>query len=382
MSNVPHGPGLLRAIRRAGEKLLDVSGATSRPFIFSVWYSQRWLEVRQVGDRWTVFKITTTAFGRQKRPVCLLSDGTWGDVLECVRQQPWLERATTAGELVLPVTKCYVMTKTIPAKARSKAAQILRIALERTTPFKSEDVLSAVWTERLPGRSGVNATLAIAKVSVVKPWVDDLVQAGLRLSRLSLLDGDERPLPANLLAERPERRPTVLGRLNRVVLASAGAAVGLAAVAMATDLWRKSADLERLSTEIEASRKLALAARVASNRADAEFDVYVAPRQRRVSTPTFVAVWDTLTQTLPQSTWLSFIALDGSEVRIEGFAESAAALIPLLSSDPRLSDVAFLAPVVRDEQTTSERFQIRMTLKRPSTDGLADRSQRREVALP
>jgi general secretion pathway protein L len=49
-------------------------------------------------------------------------------------------------------------------------------------------------------------------------------------------------------------------------------------------------------------------------------------------------------------------------LRLGGFADDAASLIPVLSALPQFQSVAFAAPSVRDPQRSQDRFAVSATL--------------------
>jgi general secretion pathway protein L len=64
-----------------------------------------------------------------------------------------------------------------------------------------------------------------------------------------------------------------------------------------------------------------------------------------------------LSKELPAGAWLDRLAFTDKGGEIEGYADSASALIPLLAASPLLKDVAFLSPITKGKDG-KERFRI------------------------
>jgi len=69
-----------------------------------------------------------------------------------------------------------------------------------------------------------------------------------------------------------------------------------------------------------------------------------------------------LTREMPQDVWLSRLDITDEKGTMEGIADSASALIPVLTALPLLKDVAFLSPITKDKDGR-ERFRIGFKLR-------------------
>ena len=66
---------------------------------------------------------------------------------------------------------------------------------------------------------------------------------------------------------------------------------------------------------------------------------------------------------LPDESWLTELHLGRAGVELSGYAQDAAALIPLIERSPYFSEVKFRANLVRDPQLRMDRFQIGASLR-------------------
>ena len=85
-----------------------------------------------------------------------------------------------------------------------------------------------------------------------------------------------------------------------------------------------------------------------------KIDAINALRQRHV--PALDILRD-LSKEIPEGAWLDRLAFTDKGGEIEGYADSASALIPLLAASPLLKDVAFLSPITKGKDG-KERFRI------------------------
>jgi Tfp pilus assembly protein PilN len=69
-----------------------------------------------------------------------------------------------------------------------------------------------------------------------------------------------------------------------------------------------------------------------------------------------------LSKEIPEGAWIDRLAFTDKGGEIEGYADSAPALIPLLAASPLLKDVAFLSPITKGKDG-KERFRIGFKLR-------------------
>jgi general secretion pathway protein L len=82
--------------------------------------------------------------------------------------------------------------------------------------------------------------------------------------------------------------------------------------------------------------------------------------------PSKIEILRELTQRLPQTAWIWQLKYTGKEIEIQGFADSASDLIPLLDKSPLFEKVEFSSPVIKErvargtEGKEKERFRIKI----------------------
>jgi general secretion pathway protein L len=271
------------------------------------------------------------------------------EILASVRQ-----RRRAAGVILqLPAGAGLSSTMTLPAAAEGNLAQVVAFELDRRTPFKRDEVYH---NERVVQRQDGGKRLVVELTVVPRRAVDEALalagRLGLSLTRIELA-GD----PAgNFLPPRAQPFAARLPGLASGVLALVAAALLAAAVfiplqqahraqaALLQDLAdskRRAEETQRLQKEIEA---------------EIQEGGFLAARKRQV--PSVSEVLLALTHLLPDDTYLSELEVAGGEVRMTGFAASASAILGLIDQSQRFTNAAFRSPVVQDQRSNREQFNI------------------------
>ncbi len=224
------------------------------------------------------------------------------------------------------------------------------------------------------------AGLEQGRLEVVSCGPDAGLVAGLLKERkdipLSFLDPSRTGIPSALLApayglalKKIQKAPMdinllPLTRREKVSKAGYYALVVLAGLLVAAILgWGGSnvlhqrrvsdkleSELKRLGTEVATINQT----RDKLKALEQQLEMLNALRKRHVPV---LNVLQELTRAVPQGSWLERFAITDKGGEIEGYADSASALIPLLAASPLLKDVAFLSPITKGKGG-KERFRI------------------------
>jgi general secretion pathway protein L len=258
--------------------------------------------------------------------------------------------------LVLPLP-LLICEASLPAAAQASLDRVVRYEMDRLTPFESDDVYCAHRTLGLDRAGALRVELAIMPRTLVQPLLDRLGHYGV--------------VPASLEAAAPDggiRRisiappdPVRLARTQMFSRLAAAACCGLASAIVAVPLLRQSLALADAEDSIAALRPRveqaeALRKRITQGSAGAG---RIAAARRQAGLP--LQVLRVLTDTLPDDTWLTSLALHQRTIVMEGHSAAATRLIAALAAEPRLRDPAFAAPVLRGENG-SEVFTIQAGL--------------------
>jgi general secretion pathway protein L len=121
--------------------------------------------------------------------------------------------------------------------------------------------------------------------------------------------------------------------------------------------------LQDLRSENAALKAQADAALSAAAKSQASFASAVELRQLKTKYPPRVEILNELTKILPDTAYLTELAIDDGRVDLAGLAASAATITTLLEQSPVFVDAALTAPVTLDPTENKDRFSIRVRLR-------------------
>jgi general secretion pathway protein L len=245
---------------------------------------------------------------------------------------------------------------------RSRVLEMAEIDLVDQTPFRAEDVL--IVPLQIPSSS--NSYYALVRKDVLAPWLSAaLPKAGYRAVRLGFeLEGETvwlSPGDARLID------PCIgYGRWNQIAprLAS-GLLVVLTLFTFSHAVWRSAEASALLETKISQNRDDAIEIRKLLDGRAKALAAAETVRARRMQAIPLARVLEELTSTLPDTTYITDLSLDGSTIIFSGFAQSAAQLIPLVNASIAFESPTLTGPVSRVPGRTGEQFQIRAAVSRP-----------------
>lgn len=244
----------------------------------------------------------------------------------------------------------------LPLATERELGQVLRYEMDRLTPFTPDDLYWSWAVERRDrARGRLHVLLLLAPKAGVAPALAALRRAGAAPAALAV-GGTAHLIPLD--PNRPGRQQ----RRRRVLAVAASACAVLALVATGLPFVQQSLAARGVERRIAAVRPQvdkaqALRRRIASGAAGA--DVLT---QQRAATGDAVAMLATLTNLLPDDTYLTELTLHGRVLTLSGQSAAAAQLIPELSADPAIRDPAFIAPVTRNESARADQFSLRAEL--------------------
>jgi general secretion pathway protein L len=118
---------------------------------------------------------------------------------------------------------------------------------------------------------------------------------------------------------------------------------------------RLEAELKRLGAEVETIQQTRDQVRAMEARLEAINTL----RRRHVPV---LEILRQLSGEVPADAWFNRFSIVDGKGDVEGSANSASALIPLLAASPRLAEVSFLSPITKDNDG-KEKFRIGFTVK-------------------
>jgi general secretion pathway protein L len=240
---------------------------------------------------------------------------------------------------------------TLPLGAEPALQRVLAAEMDRLTPFAAGDVFwTAVVDGREPVQGRLRAVLSLLPRSALEPLLGALGRLGVVPDVLESVraDGSVRHIPLRPARRRGRFVPLMAGCGVALVLAGAVAAPFLSQEREAAALRLQAAELQPRVDRVQALRR-----RLVSRPVDASDFL---AEKRRVGDA--MQVLATLTDLLPDDTFVTTLGLRQRKLTISGQSAAAAGLIAILSSGPRFRDPAFAAPVVRDPASQVDTFSV------------------------
>lgn len=262
--------------------------------------------------------------------------------------------------LVLGVARASILERQIslPLAAERDLARVVQYEMDRFTPFAADEVFFAVSVQR---RDRVNAKLQAVVALVPKVQLEAMLGA---LGQLGLAPAMlEARLPGGgfrrVALGQPDPRQ---GRWQRATLGlAATACLLLAAVAAGLPFLQQSWQLDAVEADIAALRPRVTQAEELRKQIanDTNGSDVIASESARVGDA--LQTIATLTEILPDDTYLTALTLRTRKLTLEGQSAAAARLIAALSADPTIKDPSFAAPVTRTANG-ADIFSIRAEL--------------------
>lgn len=279
-----------------------------------------------------------------------------------------LGASRTVG-LRLPNSACFTRPTELPALARRDFAKLLGLDLERSTPFKRGDVLTAFEVDPTPTDKGMlKVKHLIVKRRPLEGVLSQIEAAGFNVTRIECLGADGMsPMPVTF--EGPTETQAEEQPAQGPVRGLALAAVALACSALYLYVDRHESALQSLQANVDRLKVKAQAQRDALGKAQAAFAVVGNVGKLRAETVSKVAVLEELTRILPDTAWVSDVKIDGATVDISGLATSAASLVPLLERSRLFMDAMSTSSFTFDPRDDKERFAIRIRIRNAAAAG-------------
>lgn len=213
-------------------------------------------------------------------------------------------------------------------------------------------------------RDGQGTDYFIAKKEVLEPVLSAIHSSGRRIDRILMENEGQAEEVARESVRSIADQSSRWSVKNRL---SAGFSLFVLLIAIATfgHAYARTAEAgARLAILVDERRREALAVRKEVDALQMEERLLQAARAAKIKTVPASALWEELTRILPDSTWLSDLALREDVVSIAGFSRAAADLIGMLGASAVFRDPRFTAPVTRVPGQDGERFTIHMKVGR------------------
>jgi general secretion pathway protein L len=246
----------------------------------------------------------------------------------------------------------------LPRRASEFLEGIIRAQIDRLTPWPPAQAAFGWSVPTAIGGERVRVTVA----ATARDAIASLAQAIEELKPDSMIFAtqfEEPDAPSTSRIQVFEQHPESQRRTQRVrrLLIAALASVALFAVG-ALGAWIVfGGDLDQ--QRLDLARQLA-ARRVAlmSGRGSAAEEATAALGRKKHETPAAVIVLDSLSQALPDDTYLTELRVEEGKLQVAGLTRDAPTLIRTIEQNPQFTRATFFAPTTRSPTENGERFHI------------------------
>jgi general secretion pathway protein L len=297
-----------------------------------------------------------------------------GDICQILRDAPGSAPAGHADSgalqhdaretlLVLPKGKVLTKPITLPLAAEENLREVLAFEMDQYTPFKASEVY---YDYVVAGRDSTRQTLSVDLVFSPRAATDALLDAvaahggTVDVVTARAPDGSNL-LPVNLLP--PERRRSRRGH-RKINIALAALCLALLATAIALPIIQKNRAIRELEPRVQAAAATAREGSQLRQELEkmAETSRFLA--EKKQSERLAVQVINEISRVLPDHTWISRLALTGTEFQLHGQSAASASLIEATESSPWFENARFRSPVVQIPGANADRFHLSATIIR------------------
>ena len=264
------------------------------------------------------------------------------------------------AELILQPARFLFRPLELPGRAAEFLDGVVRSQIDRLTPWSAADVVFGWQGPSALGSDRIAVTVVATARAIVAPYVQALAGLGPQSITVSTIlpDAGAGAHPVKVLEER-SRGVLDVASVRRLLVIALAIATLAALGATAADIVIAH-DFDAKQQEL--ARRIAGARASARASGDAPLDAATAAQRaverRKHESPASVMILDTLSQLLPDHTYVTELRVEGDKLRLVGLTRDAPSLIGLIEQSGRFTRATFFAPTTRSPTDPGERFHI------------------------
>ena len=269
----------------------------------------------------------------------------------------WFGERKDSPELVLLLPRESRLQKhlTYPLAAEKELRSVLEFDLDKQTPFTNDKVY---FDYTITGKDSANDQLHITLFLVLR----DVLQQ--HLDAIGFLDlqpaaattaPDDTPEDVNFMPFPDATADNTSGRsLVHLCLAT----FLLFMTALYLPLLRYDSITEQFENRVEQARAAAMHVQALENNKQVTLDRINFFSDLALQHTPFIEYIHELTGILQDDTWISRLAIRDGEIHLQGEADGAASMIPILEASEYFKDARFRSPVTKNNATGKEEFHV------------------------
>ena len=281
--------------------------------------------------------------------------------IEKALTQKWLaEKSKAEPQIILLVADEKVLKKTIllPPAALENLREVLGYEMDRRTPFSVEQVYFDYLIEN---NGGGDNQLKVQLFASPKEHIDQMLKLldswNIGLNEINVINPGININTLNLLPA--EKRKSGNGnQATKSTLLLVVTAFCLFLAALYVPLIKQGNLLSQLETEIANSRDVVTKLKDLKLHKEALFDKASFLISKRKANVPVIDILNELTRIIPDDTWLIRFSLTNGEIQLQGESTVASSMIQTIESSDILTEVKFRSPVINNETTQKDKFNI------------------------
>ena len=258
-------------------------------------------------------------------------------------------------EIVLQPKRFLFRPLELPARAADFIEGIVRAQIDRLTPWSASEAVFGCTVPAASGGDSITTTVAATTRKAVTGYVQAV--SAFHPSAVAICTDvlDAGGVRVKVF-EQSARGSLDAAKLSRMLQLALGAAAIVALVSVAASAYVASslgAQEEELARQISERRAAIRAGGDGGDRSPVAL-----LERRKYQTPASVIVLETLSQVLPDNTYVTELHLAGNKLQIAGITTDAPSLISLIEQSRHFTRATFYAPTTRSPSDPGERFHI------------------------
>ena len=266
-------------------------------------------------------------------------------------------------EIVLQPKRFLFRPLELPARAADFIEGIVRAQIDRLTPWSVNEAVFGCTVPIAAGGDSITTTIAATTRKAVTGYVQAL--SVFHPSAVAILTEVADAGVRVRVFEQSARGSLDAAKLSRMLQLALAAVAVVAIVSLAASSWIASslgAQEDELARQISERRAAIRAGADGGDRSPVAL-----LERRKYQTPASVIVLETLSQVLPDNTYVTELHLAGSKLQIAGITTDAPSLISLIEQSRHFTRATFYAPTTRSPSDPGERFHIEAQVEPKNT---------------
>jgi general secretion pathway protein L len=258
-------------------------------------------------------------------------------------------------EIVLQPKRFLFRPLELPARAADFIEGIVRAQIDRLTPWSASEAVFGCTAPSAGGGESITTTIAATTRKAVTGYVQAL--SAFHPSAVAICTDVLEAGGARVkVFEQSARGSLDAAKLSRMLQLALGAVAVVAVVSVAASTWIANslgAQEDELARQISERR-----AAIRAGADGGDLSPVAVLERRKYQTPASVIVLETLSQVLPDNTYVTELHLTGNKLQIAGITTDAPSLISLIEQSHHFTRATFYAPTTRSPSDPGERFHI------------------------